>query len=216
MSRLRAAVPVFLIAIGLLGVLGAFLAESFEWRAVWVGVASTGLSAGLVDGSAVLEARRREQTILRIAGQRVGFIHQRLIWVLYATFDVPRDDPAALPRQLREIEDGVIDLTEPADVVPPRTKQVLVMQCVDEIDGALDVALRLGAETSEVARFARLDRALRSGPFSLFLSITVPLSPRVEPASVIAGQAADVLDVVQSEFRFFSRQAGPGWGYGRL
>jgi hypothetical protein len=111
MSKLRTAVPIVLIAIGLFGVVAAIYADSSDWRAIWIGVASTGLSAGLVDGSAVLEARRREQVILRIAGQRVGRIHQRLLWIVQALFEVSMAEAAALPRLLRELDQGEINLT---------------------------------------------------------------------------------------------------------
>jgi hypothetical protein len=96
MSKLRTAVPIVLIALGLLGAVAAFFADCSDWRAIWIGVASTGLSAGLVDGSAVLEARRREQATLRIVGQRVGRIHQRLLWIVEALFEVSMAETAAL------------------------------------------------------------------------------------------------------------------------
>jgi hypothetical protein len=217
MSKLRTAVPIVLIAIGLFGVVAAIYADSSDWRAIWIGVASTGLSAGLVDGSAVLEARRREQVILRIAGQRVGRIHQRLLWIVQALFEVSMAEAAALPRLLRELDQGEINLTVTVpNLTPPRTKAAWVAQCVAEINAELEVALSLAAQTSEVERLERLDRTLRSGGFSVFLRVTARTSAVVQPASPIAAQAADVLAVVQEQFRYFSKQGGIGWRWGQL
>jgi hypothetical protein len=102
------------------------------------------------------------------------------------------------------------------NLAPARTKAAWVAQCVAEIDAELETALGLAALTSEVERLERLDRALRSGGFSVFLRNTAVMSPVVQPASVIAGQAADVLEVVQEQVRYFSKQGGTGWRWGRL
>jgi hypothetical protein len=50
----REATPLVLLAVGVAAILAAFLARDVTWRAIWIGVASTTVSAALVDGSAIL------------------------------------------------------------------------------------------------------------------------------------------------------------------
>jgi hypothetical protein len=213
---LRSGIPMVLLVAGAVAVALAVVAGDVTWRAVWIGLASTALAAGLVDGSAVLEARRRERAILDVAGERVGRIHQRLLWILGAVFEAGKGEVAAVSGRLNRSEQSTYDPTAVVDGLwPERTMAVYVQQCIAQIDDALEVALALGVQTSEAARFVRLDAALREGPFALWLREASVL-PMSNGAKVLARQAADVLDRVQEEFRFFAARDRPGWRFGRL
>jgi hypothetical protein len=214
-TRVRATTPVLLLTAGLAAIALIFVADDPTWKAVWVGVASTAIAAGLVDGSALLESRRREGAILDIAGDRVGRIHQRLLWILNAVFEAGAGEAAELGRQLRESTQSTYDPARTADIMPPRTTAVWVAQCVADIDEALDVALALGAQTSQVARFVRLDALVRGGPFMTWLRNASSLPVR-SGAENLAQQAADLLDSVQEEFQFFSDRDARGWKFGKL
>ena len=106
----RRSVPVFLLLAGVAAVVSAIVVGSVTWKAVWIGVASSCLTGGLVDGSALLEARRRDRAVLRIAGMRVGYLHQRLLWIIGAVFDVS-GEASDVGSALRDRHRANIDLT---------------------------------------------------------------------------------------------------------
>ena len=122
MSRKRRATPIALLLAGVASVLIAILAASTTWKAVWIGVASTCATAGLVDASALLELMRREKAILRVVGPRIGFVHQRFLWVLANVFDLPPTEPIGVAPALRALVAPRVDLTVAADVRARRPK----------------------------------------------------------------------------------------------
>lgn len=63
----RGSVPILLLLAGVAAVVSAIAVGSVTWKSVWIGVASSCITGGLVDGSALLEARRRDKAVLRIA-----------------------------------------------------------------------------------------------------------------------------------------------------
>jgi hypothetical protein len=212
----RRSVPVFLLLAGVAAVLSAFAAGSVTWKAVWIGVASSCLTGGLVDGSALLEARRRDQAILRIAGMRVGYLHQRLLWIIGAVFDVS-GEPSEVGSALRALHEASIDLTAtmPA-VVPTRTRLARALESLAQLEEALAVAVSLGTQTAEARRFEQLDAALRQNHFYAWLK-SAPVTPGIlDEDSSLASGAADVLDAVQAQFRFFAGLSGRSWRYGQL
>jgi hypothetical protein len=169
-----------------------------------------------VDGSALLEARQRDKAVLRIAGMRVGYLHQRLLWIIGAVFDVS-GEPSDVGGALRELHRASIDLTAtmPA-VVPARTRLVRAMESLAQFEEALAVAVGLGTQTAEAGRFEQLDAALRSNHFYAWLK-GASLTPRIlDEGSVLANGAADALDAVQTQFRFFANRGGASWRYGQL
>jgi hypothetical protein len=211
----RRSVPVLLLLAGAAGVVAAIAVGSVTWKAVWIGVASSCLTGGLVDGSALLEARRRDRAVLRIAGMRVGYLHQRLLWIIGAVFDVS-GEPSDVCSALRDLS-ASIDLTATMPgVAPARTRLVRAIESLAQLEEALAVAVSLGTQTAEATRFEQLDRALRSNHFYRWLK-SASLTPRIlDEDSALANGAADALDVVQTQFRFFADRGGQSWLYGQL
>jgi hypothetical protein len=189
---------------------------SVTWKAVWIGVASSCLTGGLVDGSALLEARRRDRAVLRIAGVRVGYLHQRLLWIISAVFDVS-GEPSDVGNALRDLHRATIDLTTimPA-VVPERTRLARAMESLAQLEDSLFVAVSLGTQTAEAGRFEQLDGALRSNHFYMWLKSTSVTTRILDEDSALANGAADALDAVQTQFRFFAHRGGESWRYGQL
>ena len=212
----RRSVPVLLLLAGVVAVVAAIAVSSVTWKAVWIGVASSCLTGGLVDGSALLEARRRDRAILRIAGMRVGYLHQRLLWVIGAVFDVS-GEASDVGRTLRDLHGASVDLTAMMPgVVPARTRLVRAMESLAQLEEALAVAVSLGTQTTEAERFEQLDGAVRSNHFYVWLK-SASVTPRIlDEDSALANGAADLLDAVQTQFRFFADHGGQSWRYGQL
>ncbi|HEY1854069.1 MAG TPA: hypothetical protein VGG40_05720, partial [Solirubrobacterales bacterium] len=78
--------PVALLAIGVAAIAATLLAHDVTWRAIWIGLASTTVTAGLVDASALLEFRRRDRAVLRVAGDRVGAAQAMFTLIVDAMF----------------------------------------------------------------------------------------------------------------------------------
>jgi hypothetical protein len=165
----RRSVPILLLLAGVAAVALAIAVGSVTWKAVWIGVASSCITGGLVDGSALLEARRRDKAVLRIAGMRVGYLHQRLLWIIGAVFDVS-GEASDIGTALRDLHRTSIDLTAmmPA-VVPARTRLARATESLAQLEDALAVAVSLGTQTTEAGRFEQLDGALRSNHFYVWL-----------------------------------------------
>jgi hypothetical protein len=100
----RTAVPIGLLLAGAASAFLVFTTGDPTWKAVWIGLASTCLTAGLVDGSALLDARGRKRAVLRVVGHRIGFVHQRYLWIVRAAFDLSWNDAANVPDALRAFE----------------------------------------------------------------------------------------------------------------
>ena len=118
--RLRILVLAFLFAVA---AVSAAFADDVTWKAIWIGLASTTAAAGLVDCSALWETHQREQVLLRVVGQRVARIHQRMLSIIRAVFGVTAE-ARKVSGQLRAWEPRPIDLTEDAGILPPRSKQL--------------------------------------------------------------------------------------------
>jgi hypothetical protein len=212
----RRSVPILLLLAGVAAVIAAVAAGSLTWKAVWIGVASSCLTGGLVDGSALLEVRRRDRAVLRIAGMRVGYLHQRLLWIIDAVFDVS-GEPSEVGRALRDLDRAGIDLTTmmPA-VVPARTRLARATESLAQLEEALTVAVSLGTQTAEAERLEQLDAALRQNHFYAWLK-AASLTPSIlDEDLALATGAADALDAVQAQFRFFADLGGQSWRYGQL
>ena len=101
-------------------------------------------------------------------------------------------------------------------VVPARTRLARAMESLAQLEEALAVAVSLGTQTTEAGRFEQLDAALRLSHFYGWLK-SAPVTPSiVDEDSALANGAADVLDVVQTQFRFFADRGGQTGQYGRL
>jgi hypothetical protein len=212
----RGSVPVLLLLGGVAAVVLAIAVGSVTWKTVWIGVASSCITGGLVDGSALLEARRRDRAVLRIAGVRVGYLHQRLLWIIGAVFDV-NGEPSDVDSALRDLHRASIDLTA---MMPgsyrPAPRLARAMESLAQLEDALTVAVSLGTQTTEAGRFERLDAALRSNQFYEWLK-GASVTPRVlDEDSALANGGADALDAVQTQFRFFADHGGESWRYGQL
>jgi hypothetical protein len=90
------------------------------------------------------------------------------------------------------------------------------MESLAQLEEALAVAVSLGTQTTEAGRFEQLDTALRSNGFYGWLK-SAPVTPSIlDEDSALASGAADALDAVQIQFRFFADLGGQGWRYGQL
>jgi hypothetical protein len=194
----RGSVPILLLLAGAAAVVLAIAVGSVTWKAVWIGVASSCITGGLVDGSALLEARRRDRAVLRIAGVRVGYLHQRLLWIIGAVFDVS-GEPSDVDNALRDLHRANIDLTAMMPgLVPVRTRLTRAMESLAQLEDALAVAVSLGTQTTEAGRFEQLNGALRSNPFYEWLK-SASVTPRIlDEDSALANGAADALVAVQT------------------
>ena len=212
----RRSVPILLLLAGVAAVVSAVAVGSVTWKAVWIGVASSCLTGGLVDGSALLEVRRRDRAVLRIAGVRVGYLHQRLLWIISAVFDV-NGEPLDVGGALRDLQRASIDLTAMMPtVVPARTRLVRATESLAQLEEALAVAVSLGTQTTEAERFEQLDGVLRSNHFYVWLKSASVTPAVLDEDSALANGAADALDAVQTQFRFFADRGGQSWWYGQL
>lgn len=219
----RAIVPIGLIAAGAAAAIAVPIADDPTWQAIWVGLASTGLSSGLVDGSALLEARSREQAILLLVGARVAEVHRALLAVIGAVFDIPMQPPGDLPGRLHSFhkERDVVFASPIPNQAPPITMQGYLMQQLQAIEIALNSALALAVLTDQATRLQRLDDLAEHGPFLPVLRAMVVQAPQMGFQSIRANQklaeaAADSLEAIQAEFRFFANQAGAKWRAGQV
>jgi hypothetical protein len=146
---------------------------------------------------------------------RVGYLHQRLLWIIGAVFDVS-GEPSYVGSALRDLR-ASIDLTAMMPgVAPARTRLARAMESLAQLEEALAVAVGLGTQTAEARRFEQLDGALRSNHFYGWLK-SASLTPRIlDEDSALANGAADALDAVQTQFRFFADHGGQTWRYGQL
>ncbi len=207
--------PIGLLLVGLAAIAATLVAHDVTWRAIWIGVASTTVTGGLVDGSALMEARRRERAVLRAAGDRVGAARSMFFLIIDAMFG-GAEHIGFSASALREVREPVsIDLDEDAHVMPPRSRRVQVIYLTDQLTDALHEALRLGSQTSEAPRFEEIDSGMRRNGFVLYLHSVIaqglqfdPLPPRY------VHSAADALDLLDKHLRFFQRIAGASWQYG--
>jgi hypothetical protein len=100
--------------------------------------------------------------------------------------------------------------------VPARTRLVRATESLAQLEEALAVAVSLGTQTTEAGMFEQLDAALRSNHFYGWLK-SASLTPRIlDEGSALANGAADALDAVQTQFRFFADHGGQSWQYGQL
>jgi hypothetical protein len=213
----RLSALIVLFSCGVAAIVFAVIASDVTWKAVCIGVASTAFASALVDFSALWEVRARERVLLRVVGDRVGRIHQRMLWIVGTVFDVSMASAGDVCCELRAWKGSAINLAdEKAAVFPPRSKQAWLAQCVADIDQSLEVALSIGAQTEAAPRVERLDTALRSSPFASWARDVAPTAALAGGGDMLAGQAADVLDVVQKEFRFFADRGGEQWRFGKL
>jgi hypothetical protein len=100
-------------------------------------------------------------------------------------------------------------------LVPARTRLARAMESLAQSEDALAVAVSLGTQTTEAGRFEQLDGALRSNRSANGLKASV--TPGIlDEDSALANGAADALDAVQTQFRFFADHGGESWRYGQL
>jgi hypothetical protein len=100
--------------------------------------------------------------------------------------------------------------------VPARTRLARALESLAQVEEALAVAVSLGAQTNEASRFEQLDAALRQNRFYVWLKSAAVTPDILDEHSSLASAAADVLDAVQTQFRFFADLSGPSWRYGQL
>lgn len=212
----REAVPAALLFFGSAAIVASALANDVTWRAIWIGVASTTVTAGLVDASALLAARKRERSVLRIAGDRVGVARAIFRELLDAMFGGLFEMGWPSSHDLRQVQEPVsIDLDEDAGVMPPRSRRIQIIHLTGLLTDALGEALRLGADTSEAFRFEEIDSGMRRNDFVLYLHSVIGQGFQFDPLPPkFIHSAADALDLLEKHLAFFRRIAGASWQYG--
>lgn len=163
----RLTIPFLLLIAGVVaGVLVTVPRES-TWKAVWIGVASTLIAAGLVDLFAQSDARQRENAAISLAGERIEKVHRDLVSILNHMLDTG-DGSEGILAKFGELDDQEVrfDLNQEADVYPPGlTKLSQVVTAREKIVGHLDMAVALGMGTWIAARVERVDRRIRDDSF---------------------------------------------------
>lgn len=198
------------------GVISVYLvsvADGTTWKAVWIGVASTMFASGLVDASVQIDSMRREQAVLRIAGQRVARINQNVLRLISSAFDL-QVDVSKMHATLAELTDHEIDLSAVAPrVFPEQTKLQGVVVYLAEIDQSLEFAVTLGSLTYAAARLERLDDAIRSNVFLLAMR-NASINPRMS-GSVLVDSARELFETMREQHRWFGTRGGSTWRSGR-
>jgi len=191
-------------------------AGSDTWTSIWIGVAGTSAAAALVDASAVWEARRRPLPVQRLAARRLGRIHQLLLQIVRVVFDdLQADEPRRTPQALRELPEAPLDLTTPAAVHPPRSRQQFAVELHAQLQAVRDELVAL-AGTGVLAHEAdEVDRLLSNSPFVILVRDAIPAAPHWRARAQIAADAADVVAAVQELMPVAARAAGPTWRYGQ-
>jgi uncharacterized membrane protein YccC len=170
-------------------------------------------ASGLVDASVQIDAVRREQAVLRIAGQRVARINQNVLRLISSAFDI-QADVSEMHTRLTELTDHEIDLTAVAPrVFPEQTKLQGVVVYLAEIDQNLEFAVTLGSLTYAAARVERLDNALRSNVFLLALR-NASINPLMS-GPVLVDSARELFETMREQHRWFGRRGGSTWRSGR-
>lgn len=207
----RALVPPALGLVGFAAIVAATVATSVTSKAIWIGVVSTTLTAALVDGSALLEARRRDRALLKVAGDRVGDLRAHYRLVLNTMYNVTGSEASA---ELRQMAPPSVDLSESSGFLPPTTKGDWLTHTTQHMAFVLDQALQLGATTSEAWRFVELDLAMRENALILYLQSVVSAGAVFDPQpKEHLTSAADLLDLLDENCGFFKKVAGAEWKY---
>jgi hypothetical protein len=190
-------VPSALVCAGVIFAALIAVARDATWQAVWIGLASTCLTAGLVDGSALMEAARREGAILRLSREHVRLVRDRLRSIVAVTFASSTQDQA-LAATVRAKRHRIIDLGSeiPERSTPGVSRLLLITRYIAEMDEALRAAVGFGVLTSEANRFQELDAALRANIFLVFIRVASVAPQFNDERGGFANSAAEALDTV--------------------
>lgn len=196
--------------------IGAAGAGSDTWTSIWIGVAGTSAAAALVDASAVWEARRRLLPVQRLAARRLGRIHQLLLQIVAVVFDdLQVAEPRRAAQRLRELPEAPLDLTTPAAVHPPRSRQQFVIELHAQLQAGREELVALAGAGVLAHQADEVDRLLSSSPFMSLVRDAFPAEPHWRTRAQIAADAADVLTAVQGLMPVAAKAAGPTWHYGQ-
>jgi hypothetical protein len=210
-----AAGPVLLL-LASAAVIGAVVATDATAVSIWIGIAVTGITTGFVDLSGLIERRQQLQPVERLVARRIGRLHQLLLQIIEVLFDARCADARELPARLRGLSEAELDLNVPAHVFPPRSRQSFAQQLYAQLVSELDAIPALQASGVLSAELDTVDAALRGGSFVLFVRDALPLQARWPTRAVLAHNAADVLELVQSIMPVAARAAGRSWNYGDI
>jgi hypothetical protein len=101
-----------------------------------------------------------------------------------------------------------VDLTGPADILPPRTRHQYAIERFARLRNELESVPALQAAGVLSEELDVVDQALRGGPFIVFLRDPLPMSARFTPRTLLASQAAEVLERIQSVMPAAARAGG--------
>ena len=186
------------------------------WTSIWIGVAGTSAAAVLVDASAVWEAQRRLLPVKRLAGRRLGRLHQLLLNIVTVVFDdLHVDEPSRTAQALRELPEASLDLTSSAAILPPRTRQERLSELHTQLQAVREELVALASAGVLASQADEVDRLLSNSGFMCFVRDVFPSFPQMGTRAVLATQAADVVTALQALMPVAAKAAGKTWPYGQ-
>ena len=208
MLRPRYAVPAVFILLGVVAVGKVVETPHPTSKATWIGLASTLITAGLVDASGLLDTAARERAVLQITLDRLHKAIWRLTSILTMVFKLEGEEATitGMKQTLAGTTMASVDLSEEVEVFPQKLeKRELVLKARDRMAEYLDAAIELGAATSQARRFHRLYSASEENGFMLYLRDVAPIKvlARIEP-----DDALQLLDDLQSEVEWLTKRLG--------
>lgn len=161
-----------------------------ERLAIWVGLASSALTAALVDASALLEARRRLRALPAVALRRYRRAAQELDQLAMALFET--SDAAQLRALVLPL---AVDLSGRAKVFPSRSRREYASELIRSLDDAVDVMLGFAAAGVMAAEIAELDRFVHhTEAMSAARAFVVVDGPHTVQSSTLLPEWATLLD----------------------
>jgi len=174
-----------LIGGGISAVLVA-LTLDITWQAIWIGLAATCLSAGLVDASAVWGRHRQLQPVRRLAARRVGHINSLILQMVSLVFEGFRAEEAdPYIACLRASPDGPLDLSTPAQVIPPLSKAQHAWELLRELRQVQADCLSFAGAGVLGTELEQLDQILTSSVFLSFAE-SAPVMPLHRTSKVLS------------------------------
>src|SRR4051794_31730966 len=103
------------------------------------------------------------QPVERLVARRLGRLHQLLLQIVDVLFEPRCADARDIPAALRALDESALDLTAPADVLPPRSKQVFACELFRQLEYELEAVPALQASGALAEELDKVDTALRGG-----------------------------------------------------
>lgn len=207
----------FCLIAGSISAVLTLLTTDLTWRAVWIGVCATAVTAGLVDVSAVYERHRQLAPLRRIAARRFGRVTQIVLSMIETTFgNLKVNDSDSWIQVLRERPDSPLDLSTPANVYPPRSRAAYLGDLAAQLRVVREELASYVASAALPHELETLDRVLQDSMFLALAQGVFPIMPQQRNSKVISDAAAELLEQLNALLPFARESAGDSWRYGDL